>query len=193
MCDYAEAMGYLWTGFRSAVYAAGFFALWYYVAINVRPLDGRIGLHLPSWVFLLGLWVTGLGAILVLICISTFVHRGRGTPAPFDPPRLFVASGPYRHVRNPMYIGGLMVFLGFGMMERSPAVMLLAIMVAFGFHLFVLLVEEPGLERRFGVSYLAYKRSVPRWIPSVSLGRKRRRDVPEDGTGPEPYYPKPDA
>lgn len=158
-------MGYLWTGFRSAVYAIGFFAVWYYLAISVRPLDDGIGLTLPKWIFLLGLWVTGLGAILALICVSTFVRRGQGTPAPFDPPRQFVATGPYQYVRNPMYVGGLMVFFGFGMMERSPAIMLLAIVIAVGFHFFVVLVEEPGLEKRFGESYVAYRRRVRRWLP----------------------------
>ncbi len=158
-------MGYLWTGFRAAVYATGFFFLWYYIAISVEPLDEKFGVHLPSWTYLLGLWFVGLGAILALICVSTFVHRGKGTPAPFDPPRKFVATGPYRYVRNPMYVGGLMVFLGFGLMQHSPAIVILAVVVAFGFHVFVATVEEPVLERRFGEGYLAYKRNVGRWLP----------------------------
>ncbi|HUF11188.1 MAG TPA: isoprenylcysteine carboxylmethyltransferase family protein [Rhodothermales bacterium] len=163
-------MGYLWTGFRAAVYATAFFAGWYYVAISVQPLDSLIGLRPPKWIFLLGLWIVGLGGILALVCVSTFVHRGRGTPAPFDPPRKFVAAGPYRVVRNPMYIGGLMVFLGFGMVERSVAIMLLAVIVSMGFHFFVVLVEEPVLERRFGDSYRRYKQSVGRWIPRRQPG-----------------------
>jgi protein-S-isoprenylcysteine O-methyltransferase Ste14 len=158
-------MGFLWTGFRAAVYATAFFVLWYYVAVAIQPLDDTIGFRLPEWVFLLGLWVVGLGSILALICVSTFVHHGKGTPAPFDPPRKFVASGPYRAIRNPMYVGGWMILLGFGMMERSPAITLLSLVVAAGFHLFVVLIEEPGLERRFGQSYLDYKSSTPRWIP----------------------------
>lgn len=163
-------MGYLWTGFRAAVYATAFFAMWYYIAVSVKPLDAVLGFEQPRWIFLLGLWVMGLGGILALICVSTFVHRGEGTPALFDPPRKFVASGPYRSIRNPMYAGGLMVFFGFGMMERSTAIMILAVVVGFGFHLFVVLIEEPQLERRFGESYLAYKRSVNRWIPRIRGG-----------------------
>ena len=71
-----------------------------------------------------------------------------------------------RSFRNAMYIGGLMVFFGFGMMERSISIMTLAVIVAGAFHLFVVFVEEPELERRFGNSYLEYKNSTNRWIPS---------------------------
>lgn len=133
--------------------------------MGVKPLDGRLGVEIPSWFLLGGLWLGGMGAILALICASTFVHHGKGTPAPFDPPRKFVASGPYRYVRNPMYIGALMVLLGFGMIERSLAIMLLAVVAAGLFHGFIVLVEEPGLEKRFGESYLKYKGSVHRWVP----------------------------
>lgn len=163
-------MGYLWTGFRAAAYATAFFWIWYTAALSVKPLDARMGYEPPAWSFLLGIWLVGLGGILALICVSTFVHRGKGTPAPFDPPRKFVATGPYRSVRNPMYIGGLLIFFGFGMMERSPSIMLLAVVVSIGFHLFVVLFEEPGLERRFGESYLAYKNQVGRWFPRRSDG-----------------------
>ncbi len=105
------------------------------------------------------------GAVIVLACLASFILRGRGTPAPFDPPVTFVPSGPYRYVRNPMYIGAALVLAGYGLWERSAAIALFALVFFLVFHLFVVLVEEPGLERRFGESYRAYRRAVRRWLP----------------------------
>jgi protein-S-isoprenylcysteine O-methyltransferase Ste14 len=65
-----------------------------------------------------------------------------------------------------MYIGGLTLLLGFGLLLRSASIVLLAFFLFLVVHLFVVLVEEPGLERRFGESYFAYKASTNRWIPS---------------------------
>jgi protein-S-isoprenylcysteine O-methyltransferase Ste14 len=67
--------------------------------------------------------VMAVGGTLAFACIVTFVARGEGTPAPFDPPRKFVAAGPYKFVRKPMYIGAFMVLLGFGLNEQSAAIL----------------------------------------------------------------------
>jgi protein-S-isoprenylcysteine O-methyltransferase Ste14 len=155
----------LFTTLRGMVYAIGFVALWSWVAISIRPLDERLGMTIPTWVRPLGWIIGGIGAILAATCIWFFASRGRGTPAPFDPPREFVASGPYRYVRNPMYIGGLSVILGVGLILGSPSIVLLSLTFLVLAHLFVIFYEEPTLERRFGSSYLNYKRSVGRWLP----------------------------
>lgn len=105
------------------------------------------------------------GAALVLTCVGFFVLRGRGTPAPFDPPKNFVAAGPYKYVRNPMYVGGLSLLVGFGLWQQSVSILLFALLLALIVHLFVVLFEEPGLERRFSASYINYKQSVNRWLP----------------------------
>ena len=97
--------------------------------------------------------------------VALFVSLGRGTPVPFDPPREFIASGPYRYMRNPMYVGVLTMLAGFGFWQRSASIILLAMLVAACIHLFVVLLEEPDLERRFGASYVNYKKSVNRWWP----------------------------
>jgi len=108
-----------------------------------------------------------VGSVLVLICVGVFVSRGRGTPAIFDPPREFVALGPYKYVRNPMYVGGFILLIGFGLYHHSVSMLALALLLALLFHLFVLWVEEPGLEQRFGFSYRDYKNSVNRWLPKI--------------------------
>lgn len=150
---------------RAAFYATAFVLLWGWLAVSVQPLDARLSLTLPAWIRPLG-WALGLlGAFLTLWCVVTFVTRGRGTPAPFDPPREFVAAGPYRYVRNPMYIGGFGVLLGAGLVLGSPSITGLALLFLLLAHLFVLLYEEPSLDRRFGDSYLHYKSSIHRWLP----------------------------
>jgi len=106
------------------------------------------------------------GAILALWCIATFIVIGRGTPAPFDPPRQLVVAGPYRFVRNPMYIGAGLALAGAALFYESWA--LLGYCVAFLFitHLFVVLYEESALRSTFGDSYVRYCQSVRRWLPS---------------------------
>jgi protein-S-isoprenylcysteine O-methyltransferase Ste14 len=150
---------------RTAFYAVCFVLFWGWLASGIRGYDARLNIALsPAWT-LVGMLFMIAGAVVVLACLASFIVRGRGTPAPFDPPLAFVPSGPYRYVRNPMYIGAAFVLGGYGLWERSAAVTMFALAFLLIFHVFVVLVEEPGLERRFGESYLAYKRAVHRWLP----------------------------
>jgi protein-S-isoprenylcysteine O-methyltransferase Ste14 len=150
---------------RTVFYAVCFVLFWGWLASGVRGYDARLEIAVaPAWKPV-GMLVMLVGAVIVLACLASFVLRGRGTPAPFDPPVAFVPSGPYRYVRNPMYIGAALVLAGYGLWERSAAVALFSLAFLAIFHVFVVLVEEPGLERRFGESYLAYKRMVCRWLP----------------------------
>ena len=156
------------TAFRALLYTSGFVWLWGWVALNMRGYDDRLGLQIPQWAETLGLVVMAAGGVLDFLCVSTFVIRGKGTPAPFDAPREFVAAGPYRYVRNPMYIGGWVTLIGFGLYEHSASIVLFSLPWLFFAHLLVVFYEEPNLERRFGQSYLDYKKSVRRWIPNIS-------------------------
>jgi len=149
---------------RGVVYSAAFVGLWTWLAIQVRPFDENLAVGLPSWLRPLGLVLAVAGAVLAGTCIATFVTKGRGTPAPFDPPRAFVASGPYRYVRNPMYVGATAVILGAGLAVASPSIVLLAPAFLLIMHLFVVLHEEPSLAATFGASYQAYRSSVSRWL-----------------------------
>jgi protein-S-isoprenylcysteine O-methyltransferase Ste14 len=150
---------------RALAYMTGFLLLWGWLALSARKFDSGIGISLPRPVRPLGMALMIAGAALVLTCVGFFVLRGRGTPAPFDPPREFVAVGPYEYVRNPMYIGGLNLLAGFGLWQQSASILLFALLAALIVHLFVVLLEEPDLGRRFGGSYIRYKARVNRWLP----------------------------
>jgi protein-S-isoprenylcysteine O-methyltransferase Ste14 len=150
---------------RTVLYMAAFILFFGWLALRVQGWDDSLQVELPPWTRMAGLAFTGLGALLLLACAGTFIARGRGTPAVFDPPRQFVSAGPYKFVRNPMYIGGFLLLAGFGLIQRSLAILLFALALLGLFHLFVVFVEEPGLKKRFGQSYLDYKQIVKRWLP----------------------------
>jgi protein-S-isoprenylcysteine O-methyltransferase Ste14 len=108
------------------------------------------------------------GGALALWCILTFVVVGKGTPAPFDPPRRLVVRGPYALVRNPMYIGAGLALAGASLFYQSLALLLYAVGFFLATHLFVVVYEEPTLRRIFGTDYDSYCRQVSRWRPRMS-------------------------
>ena len=115
-----------------------------------------------------------LGALLFVVgfaffawCVRLFARVGRGTLAPWDPTRALVAVGPYRHGRNPMISGVAMMLLGEAVLWSSRGLAVWALCFLVINHLYFVFSEEPGLERRFGQAYLAYKAHVPRWIPRL--------------------------
>lgn len=109
------------------------------------------------------LW--SIGAAIYLRCVWDFAVTGRGTPAPIDAPKVLVVRGLYQYVRNPIYLGALLVVLGWALYRSSLAVLVYSAALALGFHLFVVFVEEPTLRRQFGESYECYCRTVNRWVP----------------------------
>lgn len=164
-------MRMLFDAIRAAIYAAGFILLWAYAALWVRRYDAALGVSLPSWLLIVGIACMVVGAPIALSCIIAFVVRGHGTPAPFDAPRELVAAGPYRWVRNPMYLGAGMIVVGYGFYVRSFSVLLLAVAMWISVHLFVCFYEEPTLRANFNGSYEDYCRTVSRWLPRPPRGK----------------------
>jgi protein-S-isoprenylcysteine O-methyltransferase Ste14 len=114
-----------------------------------------------------GLVTTAMGAAVVLWCIASFVVVGRGTPAPFDPPRRLVVKGPYRYVRNPMYLGAGLALAGAALFYETLVLAAYAGAFLLVMHLFVVLYEEPALRQGFGNAYEDYRRTVRRWLPRI--------------------------
>ena len=112
-------------------------------------------------VLAMGVAMTGL--TVLLRCVWDFFAAGRGTLAPFDPPKHLVVRGLYRFTRNPMYNGVLTLLLGEAWLFDSVALLEYALVVFVVFHLTVIIYEEPALESQFGESYRAYRAAVPRW------------------------------
>ena len=112
-----------------------------------------------------GMLLGATGAALALSCIVAFVFIGRGTPAPFDPPRRLVVQGPYRFVRNPMYIGAGLALAGAALFYQSFALLGYAGGFLLVTHLFVVTYEEPTLRQTFGNDYKAYCEKTGRWWP----------------------------
>jgi protein-S-isoprenylcysteine O-methyltransferase Ste14 len=114
-----------------------------------------------------GMFIGAVGAAVALWCIFTFATIGRGTPAPFDPPRRLVIQGPYRFARNPMYIGAGLALAGAALFYGSWPLLGYTGIFFVATHLFVVWYEEPTLRRTFGPEYEAYCGQVRRWWPSV--------------------------
>ena len=149
-------------------------------AIFTVFVPGTVAGWVPRWVLGVDRWrhpaseglvrwisiaVIAAGAAVYLWCAWDFAVTGLGTPAPIDPPKSLVARGLYRHVRNPMYVGVLTALLGQTLLFRSGALLATTLGIWTLMHLFVVVVEEPILARKFGASYGAFRRTVPRWIP----------------------------
>ena len=111
--------------------------------------------------------VIAAGVALYGWCVWTFAAVGHGTPGLWDAPKRVVAVGPYRWVRNPIYIAALLVVLGEAWLFLSLPLLAYAGAMAVFFHLFVIGYEERTLRRRFGNAYLEYQRRVPRWLPRL--------------------------
>jgi len=105
-----------------------------------------------------------LGTTLLLSCVREFYVAGRGTLAPWDPPKHLVTTGPYRVTRNPMYVGVLTIIAGWCVLWEATALIIYAVVVLVGFQARVVLAEEPWAARQFGSQWQAYRAKVPRWL-----------------------------
>jgi protein-S-isoprenylcysteine O-methyltransferase Ste14 len=137
---------------------AGFLP-WRYFGLSDVVIDSSSPRHL------LGLAAIGIGVVLLGACISEFARRGRGTLAPVDPPTELVVHGPYRYVRNPMYLSVTVIVLGEALLTGSRALLLYWAVWFAAANLFVIGYEEPTLHRRFGPAYERYRAKVRRWLP----------------------------
>jgi protein-S-isoprenylcysteine O-methyltransferase Ste14 len=165
-------------GVKAVVYMTVFLSVFGWLALSVRSFDRVLKVSMPAGAGIFGIVLMAAGGILGLACAGTFIVRGQGTPAPFDAPKKFVAIGPYRYVRNPMYIGGILLLGGFGLYQQSVSILLLAVALSGVVHVLVILYEEPTLKREFGEAYEEYCRVTHRWVPAPTPRAGRSTGAP---------------
>jgi protein-S-isoprenylcysteine O-methyltransferase Ste14 len=150
---------------------------WRHALAALMPLTVAVAMPalIVSWTGEVHLWwgsAAGLalivvGLVLVVWTVGLFGTVGQGTLAPWDPTETLVLQGPYRHVRNPMISGVGFVLAGEAVaLGSGPLFLWLAAFSGLN-GLYIPLVEEPGLRRRFGAEYDAYAAHVPRWRPRL--------------------------
>lgn len=115
-----------------------------------------------------GVSLLAAGLTLIVKTVQMFIQIGRGTLAPWDPPKKLVVEGVYRHVRNPMISGVGLVLLGEASILGSFPHLIWFLLFAIVNAIYMPLSEEPGLLKRFGSDYEIYKQNVPRWIPRLT-------------------------
>jgi protein-S-isoprenylcysteine O-methyltransferase Ste14 len=164
-------------GPSGSLYVAEMFIL--FRAIVYATLFVAFGLvFLPSWLLrdtgltspavigpaqVAGAAMVVAGGCLAGWSILAFVFVGKGTAAPFDPPRRLVGSGPFRYVRNPIYVGAVVAMAGAALSFHSWGLLAYDAAIAVTFHVLVRAYEEPVLRRTFGAEYDAYCARVARW------------------------------
>jgi protein-S-isoprenylcysteine O-methyltransferase Ste14 len=143
-------------------------ALWAFVAC-----PGIVAIAIPViWLLAtsqqlvqpLGLLPLAVGFVALLWCVRDFYVSGKGTLAPWAPPRNLVVVGLYRYTRNPMYVAVTLVLVGWAWSFASSGLLIYALVVAIAFHLRVVLGEEPWLARTHGIEWEQYAKHVPRWF-----------------------------
>jgi protein-S-isoprenylcysteine O-methyltransferase Ste14 len=112
-----------------------------------------------------GLGVLLVGLILFGTSLREFFSHGRGTLAPWDPPRRLIVRGPYRYVRHPMIAGVIFTLFGVALALRSLPHAVWAGTFLIINAIYIPLLEEPMLAQRFGPEYARYRRCVRRFVP----------------------------
>jgi protein-S-isoprenylcysteine O-methyltransferase Ste14 len=107
------------------------------------------------------------GLLLLLWCVRDFYVFGKGTLAPWDPPRKIVVVGLYRYIRNPMYACVLILVLGWGILFQSVVLWVYTGILFLAFHIRIRIYEEPWLQKTFGEEWQSYRSKVPRWLPHI--------------------------
>jgi protein-S-isoprenylcysteine O-methyltransferase Ste14 len=129
--------------------------------------------------------VVVLSGVVVLLDAFIRFARADGTPAPPIPTAHLVVVGPYRYVRNPMYLAVLSIILGQALLFRSGGALVYAGVVLLAVALFVRGYEEPTLELEYGDEYREYRRNVRGWIPRLRPWKEAARPPAPKGPGSE--------
>jgi len=156
--------------------------LFFRALISLLLLPGTFAGLIPAWIvssdpwrgqgIFVGFALLTVGIAILLWTVQDFYVSGKGTLAPWDPPKHLVTVGLYRFTRNPMYVGILLLLVGWSLLTASPLLAGYTLFMAIAFHLRVVLYEEPRLKKQFGEEWASYAAKVPRWLSP--LGRRIR-------------------
>ncbi len=156
-------------------------------------LAGGVGAILAPW------WLTGwqlqhplpgwpvaevAGVLLIVAGLFAAVHvfvqfvRASGTPMPGAMTGRLVVSGLNAHVRNPIYLAVMTIFVGQALLFGQLSMLIYTSVVGLGTAAFVRWYEEPALTARFGADYEAYRREVPAWRPRLHPWTPDNHDAP---------------
>ncbi|HFD11416.1 MAG TPA: isoprenylcysteine carboxylmethyltransferase family protein [Crenotrichaceae bacterium] len=114
-----------------------------------------------------GIVLMFFGTVILLWCVRDFLVSGRGTLAPWDPPKNLVIVGLYRYSRNPMYVGIIIMLGGWVIYAGSPLLAIYTAFMATAFYVRVVFGEERILAHQFGDEWFDYTKSVARWLPGI--------------------------
>lgn len=150
-------------------------------AVLVLPVNAALVVPLSLlWLFGFDIWESGRaakglalfiglgGLVLSLSALNLFFRQKDGTPAPWDPIKRLVVTGPYRYMRNPMLVGVIMILFCEALFFMSSAIFVYGCLFSLGNHVYFKCVEEPGLVKRYGRDYQLYLANVPRWMPRMT-------------------------
>ena len=147
--------------------------LFWRALLSFLLLPGLVAFVVPAWIawplagrvpHLVGVPLFVAGAAFLLWCVREFYVAGKGTLAPWDPPKHLVTSGPYRISRNPMYVAVTLILIGWAAAFQTRALWYYALVVVAAFHVRVVLAEEPWAARTFSDEWQRYRERVPRWL-----------------------------
>lgn len=136
-----------------------------YLPWQILQLDAVIGDSLRTLLGYLGLLLFISGAALTFSGAYYLLLRGDGTPLPFDQTKRLVVAGPYSSIQHPMMLGLLLMVYAEALWFYSATLVFYAVLLTFLANVYLTYIEEPGLEKRFGDDYRAYRAAVPRWWP----------------------------
>jgi protein-S-isoprenylcysteine O-methyltransferase Ste14 len=140
-------------------------ALAWLISPWIAQIDASWGFRLPTIATVTGVLLIAGANGLMYFAQNCFVREGGGSGVPGHAPRRLVVAGPYRWVRNPLYLSGNSILFGIALVLTSPTLVLGTCTSVLLFHFFIILIEEPRLIQRYGDDYRMYQRAAPRWIP----------------------------
>ena len=148
--------------------------IFWFISLALIPwllIQAEQALHIPTFSTPFQSWLpwvgfTGFG-LLNLTTGYVMSNWGKGTPLPLETASVLVIRGPYRFVRNPMAISGLLLGLMVGWWLGSFLTLGIVILAGITWHVFVRPLEERDLEQRFGEDYITYKTQIRNWIPTA--------------------------